>query len=68
MMLTAQHHNQVGIAAGWVTQYGRTNRVWLRRFSEQDPSARQINVERIISGVDPDMVLAPDDFVYVEEY
>ena len=21
MMLTAQHHNQVGIAAGWVTQY-----------------------------------------------
>jgi polysaccharide export outer membrane protein len=55
-------------AAGWVTQYGRTNRVWLRRFSERDPSARQVNVERIIVGQDPDILLQADDFVYVEEY
>jgi protein involved in polysaccharide export with SLBB domain len=54
-------------AAGWATQYGRLNRVFVRRFSERDPSARQVNVERIIAGDEPDLVLQPDDFIYVME-
>jgi protein involved in polysaccharide export with SLBB domain len=55
------------VAAGWATQYGRLNRVFVRRFSERDPSVRQVNVERIIGGDEADLVLAPDDIVYVME-
>lgn len=35
MMLTAQHHNQVGIAAGWITQY-MTGPIRAQRSSERD--------------------------------
>jgi len=35
MMLTAQHHNQVGIAAGWITQY-MTGPIRAQSSSEQD--------------------------------
>ena len=52
-------------AAGWLTEFGKLARVTVRRFTQADSSVRTINVERIIEGQDADLILQPDDFVWV---
>ena len=54
-------------AAGWTTEYGKIERVTVRRFTQADSSVRTTNVKRIIEGLDADLILQPDDLVWVPD-
>ena len=54
-------------AAGWLTEYGKIDRVTVRRFTQADSSVRTVNVKRIIEGMDADLILEPDDLVWVPD-
>ena len=53
-------------AAGWVTEFANMKRVVIRRFTENDPSMRTVDVVAILRGDKADEMLQPDDVIYVD--